>query len=514
MKNINIKRILNILNPKPRIGGLEINSSDLRFIFIKDNNFISASIKLPVGIIEEGQIKDKDNLKIVLLKLHSQISSKTKEKIYTVLSIPDNNIYIQIFSLPAMNISNFEEAVKLNLQMVSPVNFSEVYADWQKVGETENNDGQIEILGAFVKRQIVDEYIQCLKETNFIVAGIEFPGLAISRLISGLKNINDPNILLRLDSAGLNFSIIKNYNLYFNHFVSWPTGKRQISLTVFQDLIIQETQRILNFSSKYLPRAKFNNILLIASALEDKVSQIITGNFPLSVIKLNLEPKMTNPNNQWSITNNQLPTISSNWFCALGSALRGLIPRAEDTIISLSVIGTEEEFRQEQIINFIRNWRNIILASLSFVLIIFIIVYVFLIKTADSLNKRLINFASEHNQQAFISLREEANNFNNRINLALQAKNQVFDWSPFLKKIENLTSNEIIIDRIFIQSLDAPILLNGRTIDKKTIIDFKKKIESDPEFKEVDLPLSNIASAPDNSFKFSISFKYVLINEK
>ena len=495
-----IKKILNILNPQPQIGGLEISDSDMRFFLVKGKSFVSASVKLP----------DKKNLKTALSNLHSQIVSKSKKKIYIVLNISDINVYLQVFNLPMMATENLDEAAKLNLQMITPTDFSGVYTDWQKVGEVKNDGGQFEILGAFAQRQIIDEFVECLKETNFVVTAIEFSSLAVSRLISGLKNASETYFLLRLDASGLSFSLIKNYNLYFNHFVSWPVSEeRQISMDVLKDLIVRETQKVLNFSNKHWPEAVFNNMLLIAPALEEKISQIIAENFSLSVQKITLPSELTSPDGQWSIINSQLLSLTSDWFSVLGSAARGLIPRAKDIIISLAGTGTEEEFRQHRTINFIKIWKNVILTSLSFILIAFIAIDAFLIKTVNSLNNQTANFINQPGQETFNKIQEEAKNFNAKIELALQAKNQVSDPTLLLEKIKNLAGQDITIDRIFIQSPNLPILFNGRAVSEKAIIDFKNALEKNSEFKEINLQLSSIISSSGGLFKFSITFKYV-----
>lgn len=495
---MNFKRVLNILNPQPRIGGLEISDSDLRFFLIKGKSFVLASVKLPVGVVEGGKVKDKNNFKAALSKLHSQITSKSGKKIYAVLNIPDINIYVQAFNLPMIAAGNLDEAAELNLQMISPTDFSGVYADWQKIGEVEIDGGQLEILGAFIQRQIIDEFVECVREANFIVSAIEFSSLAVSRLISELKNTNATCLLLRLDAGGLSFSFIKNNNLCFNHFVPWPVlEKRQISMDVLKDLIIRETHKVLNFSNKHWPEAVLNNMLLIAPALEEKISQIITENFSFSVQKLTLE----------STAYSRLSSLTSEWFSALGSAMRGLIPRAKDVFISLIIPGTEEEFQRQRTIDFIKIWRNIVLTSLFFVLVIFIATDAFLIKTVNSLNNRLANFINQPEKEVFSNLLEEAEKFNAKMDLALQAKSQVSNFTPLFEKIKNLAGNEIIIDRIFIQSQDLPILFNGRAVNEKAIIDFKTLVEKDSEFKEVNLPLSGIASDSDGLFNFNITFK-------
>ncbi|NCQ02589.1 hypothetical protein GW816_00820, partial [Candidatus Wolfebacteria bacterium] len=81
-----IKRILNILNPQPGIGGLEISDSALKFVLIKENKLTFTSLNLPAGTLEEGKIKNKENFKAALSKLHSQITFRTKKKIYIIVN--------------------------------------------------------------------------------------------------------------------------------------------------------------------------------------------------------------------------------------------------------------------------------------------------------------------------------------------------------------------------------------------------------------------------------------------
>ncbi len=503
-----INRLLNILNPQPPIGGLEISDPALKFVLIKENKLTFISLNLTAGVIKEGKVNNKENFKAVLIKFHSQITPRLKKKIYVILNIPDINIYAQVFNLPVVAVDNLEEAAHLNLQMISPTDFSSVYSDWQKVGETSIDGGQIEILGAFVPNKIVDEFTQCLKEANFVVAAIEFSGLAISRLISGLKEPINSFLLLYLTSSGLNFSLIRNRNLYFNHFVLWPAGEeRQISLAAIREIIIREAQKVLNFASSHWPEAQINTLLLAAPALEEKISQIITENFSLSVQKVILSSKLADSNGQWSIVNSQLSTLTSDWFSALGSSLRGLIPRSQDIIISLASTGTEEEFRQHQVINFIKIWRNIALTSLSFIFIAFMVVEGFLMKTTDSLNNQLANLANLPGLSEVDKFQEEAEKFNERVELGLQVKNQIYNWSPFFEKIKSLAGNDVIIERIFIQSQETSVLFNGRATDEKAVVNFKTKLEQDSQFKDVNLPLAGITPTSGGSLRFSITFK-------
>ncbi len=499
---MNAKYIFNLLSPRPAIGGLEVSDAAIRFVLVKGGKLISvcASVSLTPGIIEDGKVKSKDAFKSALINLHSQITPKKKKKIYSIISVSDTNIYSQVFNLPLVAISNIEEAAKLNLQMISPMDFASAYSDWQKVGENPNNGGQLEILGAFVNNKIIDDVVECLKAANFLAVAIEFSSLAVSRLISELPNLPNCFLLLRLTSSGLTFALIKNYNLCFNHFVPWPSlEKREILLSSVKEIIIKETQKILNFSSSHWPDVGINTFLLATPALEEKISKIITENFHFSVQKIVLP--------MWSVENKKLPSITPDWFVALGSALRGLIPRSKDNIISLTGTGTEEEFRQQQTFSFIKVWRNIILTSFSFVLIAFVVVEFSLMATIDSLNSQLANLINLPAEEKVNELQNQAKDFNSRVNLALEAKEQVYNWSPFFEEIKNLAAENITIERIFIQSPNSQILLSGQAPDEQTIINFKNKLMSAPLFKEVDLPLSSVKESPEGGLNFSITFK-------
>lgn len=508
-----LNSFLNFLNPRQLVGGLEIGDSDIKFILIKDNSLVSASLKLPMGVVESGKIKDKTALKTILNKLHSQIGSGfgKKDKICVIVNIPDTDIYTQIFNLPMLSPESIEEAARLNLQMISPIDFSGVHANWQKVSDVDTEGGQLEIFGAFAPRQFIDEFEECLREENFTVTAVEFSSLAVSRLTSGLGYLSDFFLLLNIGDNGLSFNLIKNYNLHFNHFIPWPAKEdRQISFDAVKEIIIEETQKVLNFANNHWPKSQLSDILLIAPSLEEKVSQVVKENFSLSVKKLVLPSTLTSSGEGWSITNSQLPSLSPNWLSVLGSAMRGLIPRQKDKIISLTDIAPLKEFQRQQIINFIRVWRNIVLISLVSIFIVFLTVEIFLMRTTGNLNEQLASMPNSPEIEEVAKLQNEAKNFNKDVELITGAAEGKVDWSLFLVKIRELARKEIIIKKIFIQSLNAPVFFSGQANSESAILNFKERLESEPGFKEVNLPLSEIKALPNGLIDFSISFKITI----
>jgi hypothetical protein len=336
----------------------------------------------------------------------------------------------------------------------------------------------------------------------------EFYSLAVSRVISGISEIQNFCLLMRLDSNGLGFSVIRKGGLYFQRFVPWPVQEeKQITFEILKDMIIRETQKVLNFYSKQWPE-KIEKIFLVSSSLEDKISQIISENFGLATQKLSLPEELKDPSGSWSFSGEGLNALDSDLLGAFGSSLRGLISRSEDVIISLASTGTEEEFRQSQVIYFSKMWRNIILTSFGFISVVFVILNMFLAGTANSLSERLANFVNLPETEEMANLQAEAAKFNAKVAVAVEARKESLQWSKFLEEIKSVSGENITIDRIFIQSpLDGTVLFNGRAPNESAVVNFKESLEKNEYFKNINLPLSGIASLTGGMLSFSVDFK-------
>jgi Tfp pilus assembly PilM family ATPase len=496
---MSFKQILNVLNPQPEIGGLKISDLNLRYIKIKGDKLITAALRMPPGLVKGGKVADSEKFTASLAELHSQITDKQKKKINVVITIPDDNVYIQAFGLPILAAANLEEAVKLNLQMISPIDFNNAYSDWEKVGESGADGKQIEILSAFIQKDIVDNFEKCFKAAGFSVAAIECPALSLSRLaIEWGTNIksNDAYILLQVGTNGLGFNVIEKERFYFNHFVSWQSvygDRRQVSFDDFKNALTNEAEKVLKFYETHRA-GQIKKLILVSPRLHREISQILSEKF-------GIEPQLL------TFSSKKFSEMESVWFSALGSALRGLIPRAKDTIISLASVGTEKEFRQQEALTFIRIWRNIVFSSLILCVIIFLLADGFLIKTISSLNEQLA-LTKQPEVSEFEKLQQEAAGFNRKIDLALGVRETAIDWPAFLEKIKTLAAdNNVKIQRIFVQSAEAPIMVSGQAGSEEIIIAFKNVLLNQPQFKDIDLPLTSFVPA-GGAVNFTISFRW------
>lgn len=491
------KKILKLFSYQPLIGGLEINDFNLRFVYIKKGNVFSASVKLELGTVKDGKIQNHQNFLKSLSQLHSKITRYSRKKICVIITIPDNNVYVQMFNLPESAETQLEEAAKLNLQMISPIDFERAYSDWQAVGKSRENE--LEILGAFVQSELIDEFDSSLKEAGFVPVAIEFSGLSLARLASELGegvNPQNPFILFNVGVNGLNFSLIKNNNLYFNHFVSWQSvygDERRVAFESFKKLIIEEIKKVLNFSITHWGH-QTNAIFISSNGLIEEIAKIVSENFSF---------------NSKILTLKNFKNFEKDWFLALGAGFRGLMPRSQDSIISLSKIGTEKEFYRQRTAVFLKIWRNIILASLTTILIVFISADIFLVKIIGNLNNQFsaLKTSQGSSMEEFNKFQEEAANINKKINMAASIYDSRLLWSEFLENVKNKTGDDIVLKRISVQSIDLPVFVSAWAQNEQKALEFKERLASDNHFSEIELPIARITPSA-GGVEFSISFKF------
>ncbi|MEK7115008.1 MAG: hypothetical protein AAB847_01470, partial [Patescibacteria group bacterium] len=488
MKNF-LKKIINYLNFSHPIGCLEISDSFLRFLRIDGKKIYTAVLRLPPGIVEKGMVKDRKNLIVALNQIYKQIDGAFHKPIPSIVSIGANSIYTQIFSLPYLALNKINEAAKLNLQMISPIDVKNVYSDWQIVGEElVSGSGQLELLGAFVSSDIAEEYLKVLKAANFSIAALEFLPLSLARVIKKLSvgiDLTKPQIVLFVGSEGLDFIILKNGNLYFNRFVSWQDNT--------SGAITMEMQKVINF---YYGRwgEVINNLILVSA------NEVTEVNNALKNLNLNVQ--------SLSFNKDQLPPVDATWLVALGGALRGLLSRAEDNLISLTSLGSKEEYRRNKISYFVGVWRNALITTVGAILICFMAAFGFLYSINKNLASRLQMTSNIKIPTSLLNLQDTIKDFNNLVAQAIKAKGYSVKWLPVLNNLWITAGQNISITRMHFDSISLVMLIGGSGISEIEVINFKNRLVKNENFESVNLPLSQIIKEGDKiSFQMSMKVK-------
>lgn len=484
------------LSSRPRIGGLQINNSSLEFVLIEEGKPRTAVLPLAPGILADGRLKDKEGFAKAIADFHQMIvgSDRRKDKVKAVVSLPAEIIFNQNFNIPNVGSDNLREAARLNLQMISPLPADKSYSDWQIINETPD---RFELLGVLAEKDIIDDFSSVLIGGGFIPVAFEYPALSLARFVNKFINLENKSVLIiDVSSDGIDLFIMKNGRLYFDHFRSWHSiqGEAlQITKADFENAIVEETQRVINFAASRF-RESLDKVIVFAAGLEEGVSALLAEKFSLTSLPFQ---------------KNVFTAIGPQWFGAIGASLRGLEERSRDTEISLSSMTTAENFYQEQAIGFIGLWRNIFLTVGCFFLVLFFGVDMFLGGLVEKKEASLLSFNSQSTVADLNFLVGEAKEFNSLVGLIEKASLAVPPFREILIGLQSAAEkNGVLLDNIDITSTDAPVKVAGRAPNNIAAIQFKNDLSVLPDFSQVDLPFTAITSLADNSVGFNISFKF------
>ena len=489
------RKFIKLLKSETVIGSVSISNTAIRFVRLNDGIIEKIGVVLEPGVIVSGKLKNKESFLRALLALRYKLGNP-KENIHVMVSLPPDNVYTQSFSIPIIEDRLVNEAAKLNLQLLSPIDIKTAYTDWEKIGESQEEGGKIELLGGFTNKTMVDEFTSVLRDAGFGIVAVEFSALSLARLIkmeSLNANLERPQVFLSVSSDGPEFLIIKNNKLYFNYFFPWTSVEgRQISFSDFGAILTQEMKKVLNFYSSHW-NSQLNDLTLITQGLYSEIEGIIKNNFPgINIRPLTLNERFSN--------------FNSSWYSTLGGAIRGKILRSEDNFISLMDIGTEQSFFESRVDYFVKIWRTIILSTLSITVFSFFLGDMFFLKISNGLEDQISSIVQRQETQEVLDLEKKAAEFNNLIDKALYAKKNSRQISRFFGVFDQIAGNEISIQKIIFDSDRATVLITATAKSNQAVINFKNSLAGLKEFRDVEFSFTSTTNNIDGTISFPITF--------
>ncbi|MFH0712388.1 MAG: hypothetical protein V2A55_00800 [Candidatus Jorgensenbacteria bacterium] len=484
--------LLEKLSSKPKIGGLVITDASIQYLFLDGETPKYFSVRLPPGVMKEGKIEAPDQFTMYLRELRRLAASGQTQAMKVVVALPPAAIYTQSFNVPKINEEKLEEASRLNLQIISPIDAGKAFMSSQVIGETED---RYDILGAFIDKEIVIKMKDLLIAAGFEPLIFEFPTLALTRVVSAsLKLQSQPVLILQVSSDGLDLAIVRGGELYFEYFRSWHSIQgegREITHAAFESAVAQEVKRVIDFS---LSRFKENlsQALIIAPGFENEIIGLFGTSFGFQAVPLVLKSY----------------SLAPNWYVALGSAIRGKNYSDVDREINLSGMSLKEVFREERIMSFIGLWRNIVAGVALIMLIIFGGSAAMLVSQSKTATARLTSFTAQISETELASLKAKVSEFNNLVASVEQAKELSRPWHEILSNLRTLADeNNVTLDGFGVGATGGGLSLSGRAPSTSQVLKFKNILVEEEGFLNVNLPLAAITTLEDNSVGFSVSFE-------
>lgn len=244
--------------------GLEITDSELRLLQLADGVVINkAIIKLPPGVLLDGEIQDKEGFSLALLELRKKfLFDRKKEEL--VISLPPSNL----FSFKILTVSKSQD----DFSDILPFNPDDHFYTLEEIGGDEQKK---EYLVFWVNKNYVEQFKQLFTKIGLGFTKFEFPALALIRAAKFLKlnyKKGRDYILTLIKPDGAIFVKISDEKVNDFKFYPISTIGRQITNVRVSAENIRNiySNELANFNDANFPIVNLNNSILPRTNLESE----------------------------------------------------------------------------------------------------------------------------------------------------------------------------------------------------------------------------------------------------
>jgi hypothetical protein len=489
--------LLNLLIPKEKIVGIEINSQKLRMLNLELSKANKAVIKgkseleledeifTPKGVVDEKLLSD------ALAKLISAFKPKKFFSPYAIITVPQIGVYSEILELPkSLDESQLAEAITLNAAENLPLPLSQCYMDWQIIKNSGQNN---KILISTISKDVADKYINALKKNGIKLVALETSFLSIERVVDVPDSAT---IFFYLTNEGLASIIYKNKTPYFNQFESWKElapGKEIKNAGDLTKAIKNKAKKLKFYFESQNQKYGIKNILLMSYGFDSDIIIAKIGKTSIPISKANLK---------------LISLENSDWIPVAGAAARALIPRSEDTIISLLPVGTESLYETQKAVSFAKSILFLLTTLFVFYIIIFSSAYFAVSYFQKSINDQMSQRNNLPISQEYSKIKSETEVFNSYLRDLDKISNLAeLKYDSMLENINKLNTPGINMSNLSFDKKNNTIIMSGVAINRESLNLFKSKLDNSSDFINIDFSVKDIAKKDNIMFSANLEIK-------
>lgn len=208
------------LSLKPKAFGLDIHDQSIKLVQLKKSgrNFKLLSfneVKIEPGIIDEGVIKNEDELVKIIKKACHSVRGKRLNTKYVVASLPEAKGFLQVIQMPKMAEEELRMAVPYEVENYIPLSADDVYLDFQVVPPLFEKQNTLDVLIVALPKKIVDSYVCCLKKSGLVPYVLEIDSQAIARVLLNDGEECHSLVVLDFGEGSTDFIVFSNDSVRF-----------------------------------------------------------------------------------------------------------------------------------------------------------------------------------------------------------------------------------------------------------------------------------------------------------
>ena len=491
-------------------------------------------VKIPSGVVVSGKIENEKELASILMELRNRLNLN-----FIRVSLPEEQMYLFTLSIPKTDDTNLKEMILLQIEEHVPLKAVDITFDYNILSQNEKSF-IIEVVA--IATLTIESYLSVFLKVGLTPLSFELEALAIARAViptgekhpimivdfgnsrTGVSVVYDGKVLFTttVDIGGVNLTnmIAKNFSLSFE---KAEEMKRSYGLSGYSNIddifpiILNGISVLRDELSKQYSYWKTHNDINIEN---DQIDHIILcgGDANLSglsnYLETSLSIKVENANAWVNISDMKLSVPgmsfeeSLGYVTVLGLAL-GDYNNNSNTLINVLPESEKKKNKRNYLIRFASMFLSILaMAGVVSILLLFP-AYFFSQEKEKIAENRLESFNLANPLLKTDNLDEVITNINN--SLTLLSSNKSTNISE--KIMNNIISTKpegVSFSQILYSKRSDGILVlevHGNALNRTVLRNLKEIFESNTNFSEVDLPVSNFIESTNINFKVSMTMK-------
>lgn len=420
------------------------------------------SINLPEGVIRNYQIKDRKSLSTLLINAWQSLQLKEKS---VAIVIPEFSAFTKLLAMPQLSVSELDEAVRWQARDFLPSDYQKIVMDWKIV---KREDDTVRILVIAVQKELLSVYVDTVGEAGLYPLAVETPSLSLERITDG-TDLGRLVIYTNFGEAIL--AVVQGKEIL---------GSSVVSSTDVRGIVWTAMQMVRHYQGVKIQRIEVGGLEIteeILSQLREKtklkvqwiqtnIAGLSTEQIQEYLIPISLQLKdPAEPMSQETL--NLLP---SKWVKHYQNKRLKLQTWSLLLITTLIIIGC-------------------FLATLS--------VYLFLSRQIKILEEAQVDQANSAPEE----ITAQINNINGISNKTFKIISSSQSTQAVVDKINGLKPQGITISNYQLDFDTGRIVLKGQSVHREILIKFKQALETDEDFGQISMPISNLEQETDLEFE-------------
>ena len=232
---------------KDHIVGLDIGSRSIKAAELTETKQ-GLSLKrfgivdIAHGAIEEGTINDPETVAESIKQLFKSYNIKESN---VAVSIGGYSVIVKKISVQTMDEEKLQETIHFEAEQYIPFDISDVNLDFQILGESESNPGQMNVFLVAAKKEMVNDYINLVNLAGLNPCIVDIEAFALQNTFEANYDMQSENTaLIDIGASKTSLNILKGNSSLFMRDVSLGCGQVNQKIMSLIECSFEEAEQL------------------------------------------------------------------------------------------------------------------------------------------------------------------------------------------------------------------------------------------------------------------------------